>query len=884
MSDMLDALYASLQSGEYTAVERIDLPGRPERKRAIPQEYLSGGVGRWLSGTFTSGIWTHQAQALQQFAEGKNVVVSTGTASGKSLVFQAATFHLLDLDPDAAILVFYPLKALVADQLVSWRKAAIAAGYDKDIIARLDGDVLPDDRKKVMRDAHVIVATPDVTHAWLMSNLASPDHRRFFSRLRLIVLDEAHIFDSVFGSNFAYLFRRLVVAARLSNRSARPIDVRSVAASATISNPAGHLKALTGLEFSVVDESSDGSPQHDRSIVHLATKNGSEGAIAAEIQRELLTKSSQGSFITFVDSRQGAERLALTTNDAFVRPYRSGYEHADRGAIEQGLRDGSLRGVVSTSALELGIDIPHFTVGLNIGIPASRKSFRQRVGRVGRRKAGAFVILGEPFIFRRYGTTLSEYYERSVEPSYLYLENRFIQFAHARCLTEELEMLGVTGRKALPGFLTWPEGFRSVFDFSYVGGPAARPREFDQMHRIGGDTPHYNYPLRNVAEEGFVVATGGGASGPQRRVGNLTLQQAIREAFPGAIYLHMAHGWRVHEWRSTAWDRTIRVSQTPSRMYPRPLIRTFVNISLEQDGIVDGRYRQNDTGYLAECQLQITERVEGFVDRGERKLYRDLQAEDPNMRPKTRDFRTTGVVLRISEEWFTKKGTKESLAVALRELLLREFSISPSDVEGAATNISIIRGNRKEAVVDAIVLYDATHGSLRLSEPAYTCLDILLGRLKTAVNTTPDGVELVASETMAALLNWAGQLNPESADDIAEVLRGAGGEIPGGWLQVYRPGSIVGKRDAQGVLSDIELIEPEIADFDGSARLFYRYKLTGGGKALVSSETVEATGDDWSFVLWTPRTSEYLESVDELVEREMDRPVNLSDSLNSSET
>ena len=133
-----------------------------------------------------------------------------------------------------------------------------------------------------------------------------------------------------------------------------------------------------------------------------------------------------------------------------MKPYRSGYEARDRSNIEHAPREGHLRGVVSTSALELGIDIPHFAVGLNIGVPVTRKSFRQRLGRVGRQRPGSFAVVAEPYAFARYGSTLAEYYAKSVEPSYLCLRNRFMQFAHARCLAEELEMVGVTGREALP--------------------------------------------------------------------------------------------------------------------------------------------------------------------------------------------------------------------------------------------------------------------------------------------------------------------------------------------------------------------------------------------------------------------------------------------------
>lgn len=882
MPGILNSFFGSLDDLDLSVMEKIELPARSERVEGVPAAYLDGRVGQWLRGSGLRGLWTHQAEALRVFDGGGNVVVSTATGSGKSLIFQAAALRLLDQEPEAAVLVLYPLKALLADQLVSWQKILIDAGHGEATIGKIDGDVLPDERDKILRAASIIVATPDVVHAWLMSGLAKPSHKRFLSRLRLVVIDEAHVFDSVFGSNFAYLFRRLAVAARMTNRSEDPEALRVVASSATISNSADHLNALTGLQFESVNELSDGSPQHRRDVFHIAAPPGDEASIAAELQRSLVRDSDSGSFVTFIDSRQGAERLAIRTESEVVRPYRSGYESSDRSAIEASLRNGSLRGVVSTSALELGIDIPHFRVGLNLGVPASRKSFRQRLGRVGRHGAGAFAVLAEPFAFRRYGMTLQDYYAASIEPSYLYLKNRFVQYAHARCLADELEMLGVSGKKVLPGFVEWPQGFKEIFDFAFVGGRSARPREFDAIHRIGQDAPHYNYPLRNVAEESFVVTTGGGRSGPARRVGNLTLQQAIREAFPGGIYLHLAKGWKVYEWRSTTWDRAIRVGDTPSRAFPKPLLRTFVNVSLERDGIVDGRFRQSETGFLAECQLQITERVEGYQDRGERKLYRDLQAEDPNMRAKTRDFRTTGVVLRVTEPWFTTKGIKEQVADVLRILLMREYSISPSDIDCCATNIAVVRDGQRNAMVDAIVIYDATHGSLRLSEPAYARFDQILERLSAAISITSDQADLLPASVVEALSKWFGSLSPDGGD-LAELLHKEAVNQKPGWLQVYKPGSIVCRRGAQGILQEIELLEPEIISTEESSRLFYRYRLGRSGKAMVPADAVEATGDDWSLVYWNPETGEYSDALDDLVVRELDRPVGLTDSLSGTE-
>jgi DEAD/DEAH box helicase domain-containing protein len=152
--DMLQALQAAISAGDLTVVERFDLPARSEHREAVPQAYRSGTVGRWLLGPdFVNGIWSHQAEALRRFEGGSNIVVATGTASGKSLVFQAAALRMLDQRPGSVVLVFYPLKALVADQLVSWRQVMAAAGMPDDAVGRLDGDVLSDERQEIMQTA-----------------------------------------------------------------------------------------------------------------------------------------------------------------------------------------------------------------------------------------------------------------------------------------------------------------------------------------------------------------------------------------------------------------------------------------------------------------------------------------------------------------------------------------------------------------------------------------------------------------------------------------------------------------------------------------------------------------------------------------------------------
>ena len=864
MADIRKEFECLIDASVVECVDRLELPARSERSEPVPDSYRSGSTGRWLMNDekLSRRLWLHQAKAMKIAAERRNLVISTGTASGKSLIFQSTAFRILDTDDEAVVAVFYPLKALSNDQLVSWRRAAKLAGLREQDVVKVDGDIPRTSRSQLLEKARIVLMTPDVCHAWLLNEISNPIHRTFLARTKLIVIDEAHVLEGVFGSNFAYLFRRLCTARFLVQGKGHSTALQVIAASATISTPDQHLNALTGQQFETVGEEEDGAPRHKRSVVHIAAANRREADVVDPIHKALVNAATDGSFITFVDSRQGAERLAVRIdNTSLVKPYRSGYEAKDRLDIEHALRDGFLRGVISTSALELGIDIPHFAVGLNIGIPVTRKSFRQRLGRVGRQRPGTFGLIAEPYAFKRFGSTLAEYYARSVEPSYLYLQNRFMQFAHARCLAEELEMLGVRGKKALPTAVSWPEGFTEVFEFAYSGGPAARPREFDHIYRIGSDQPHFNYPLRNVPEDAFKVVnrrSSGPVSSPAD-VARLTVQQAIREAFPGAIYLHMAKGWRVYEWRSTSFEKAIRVSPTKSLTPPQPLIRTFVNFSLERDGIVEGRYRSGERGFLAECHLQINERVEGFREAGEPKYYKDLRHEKPWMTPKTRDFRTTGVVMRVEEDWFRQRGVKQLVVDGLRDLMLREYSISPQDVAAVATNISLIRNGQREAVSDVVVLFDETHGSLRLTELVYLRLNELLNQLERSVRLMPPDDDRISRNIVVSLGTWLDHLGKEEDAEPGIARLDDGND----WLQVYEVGSVVARKDAQGVLHDMEIIGHEYSAINDQIQLFYLYKTNRPIKAMVSADFVEAIGDEWSTVYLNRTTGEKRESLDD---------------------
>ena len=217
------------------------------------------------------------------------------------------------------------------------------------------------------------------------------------------------------------------------------------------------------------------------------------------------------------------------------------------------------------------------------------------------------------------------------------------------------------------------------------------------------------------------------------------------------------------------------------------------------------------------------------------------------------------MVMRIDEDWFRQPGVKQRVADSLRDLVLREYSISPQDVDAAATNVSMIRNGQRESVSDALVLFDATHGTLRLTEPAYLRLSDLLAQLARSVRMTPPEQERVSPEVVAGLETWLGHLGTiQSATP-----EGRGFDDADGWVQVYDVGSIVARRDSQGVLHDMEVEGHEFRVFEDKVRLFYLYKTGKPLKAMTAAESVEPVGDEWTMVYLNPRDRGKRESLDE---------------------
>ena len=719
---------------------RILLPTRDEILAEPPAALMEGPASILLTQHHRDGrIWQHQSMALNALARGENPVVATGTASGKSLIFQAWAFDLIARNPDATIAVLDPLRALASDQAASWKEQAEKAGFSRDIVAKVDGSVPPGERESLVAGSNVVIMTPDICHAWMMRNLSRRAVQEFVSNLELIVVDEAHVYDSVFGSNAAYLFRRLLNAHSLTT-SGQTRKCQVIAATATIANPSEHLNKLTGLTFTEITEEHNGARIYPRVLLHIDGEN----------ERDLLPvlKEAAGlhgtKFIAFLDSRQGVERLARQIPGNQVMAYRSGYEAADRREVEVALRDGQLKGVVSTSALEMGINIPGLNLGINLKVPESRKSFRQRLGRIGRDGPGAFVIVAPRNAFTQYGETLESYYRSSVEPTLLYLDNEYIQFSNAQCMARE------TGTQYPVADATqWPDGFQRTLD--YVAR-RSWPDKYEAIAQCGSRNPHVAHALRQVGEQEIELVNRGDRD---RKVGTINLARSLREAYPMAGYLHRGVSYQVQEWEYNGryGETVIPLSETPIYQRTQPNIVA----TLEVKGIVDNNivfHQDRRKGYVAEVYATVTETVVGYLDNdGKSAMY-------PEDRRPTRKFETTGVLLRIAEPWHSWAGPRQQLGSTLKSYLCHHHSIAAWDVDYTDEPATIASAQQPAGMLahDATIVYDNTHGSLRLTSNFFTHLKDHVARLQRSIDL--DG-EPINQELIEQLAEWCSGLMPK---------------------------------------------------------------------------------------------------------------------------
>jgi DEAD/DEAH box helicase domain-containing protein len=487
-----------------------------------------------------TGLYEHQARGLEILRSGRNAMVATGTASGKTLIYNTAFAEAALGETKATGLYLFPTKALARDQLRSVRALKLA----QIRAAVYDGDTPTAERPLIRRSANLLLTNPDMLHLSLL-----PDHARwadFFLRLSIVVVDEAHVCRGVFGSHVAMVLRRL---RRIVSHYGG--DPRWCLASATVGNPAELATRLTGLEFDEVSD--DASPSGEKvfalwnpPVIDEETGQRrsalSEGAkiLGSLAQRDVRS-------IGFTRSRRGAELLAeFARRDAGeprlrsrIASYRAGYLAEDRRRIEKQLTDGDLIAVASTNALELGLDIGHLDAAVLVGYPGTRASMWQQAGRAGRGEGGSLAILiAQDDPLDQYLVTHPEdLFDKPAEAAVIDPTNPYVLEPHLRCAARELP-LGETDYS----FFGEEDDVAGAVSRIEARGELARGKG-NLLYDRGSEPPHRSVDVRAGAGHVYSIVI----DGTGELLGTADEGRAYATLHPGAVYLHMGEQYLVTE-------------------------------------------------------------------------------------------------------------------------------------------------------------------------------------------------------------------------------------------------------------------------------------------------------------------------------------------------
>jgi len=491
--------------------------------------------------------YSHQAEAMDAVLHGKHVVMVTGTASGKTLGYNAPVLPTLLNTPADRALYIFPTKALAQDQLVAFNHLAEAAISNAPRAATYDGDTPQAVRKKIRQSSRLIITNPDMLHSGILPH--HPRWRKFFATLRYVVIDELHTYRGVFGSHVANVLRRLRRICAFYG--ANP---QFIGASATIANP--HEHALTLLDLSEPHRlhvvAHDGSPRGKKHIIFfnppvidekLALRRGVV-VTTNDIARQLLAENAQTA--VFARSRLTVEVLLTYLRDfaaergwstTSVRGYRGGYLPTARREIEAGLRDGAVQGVVATNALELGVDIGGLSATVLAGYPGTIASTWQQFGRAGRRQGESVAMLvasqapldqflmAHPYYF----------FDRSPEHARIDPDNLMIVLSHIQCAAYELPFQTDEPFGLFPNPTEILEHLVQEGQLRESGG---------RYHWMGANYPAETVSLR-AAGMHTVAITVNQAQGAVNTIGEVDAASAPMLVHPGAIYLHEGESFQI---------------------------------------------------------------------------------------------------------------------------------------------------------------------------------------------------------------------------------------------------------------------------------------------------------------------------------------------------
>lgn len=553
----LDAAIARLQA----SMQEPDSPIRAIRHQPASEGQFADipatvppDLAKVLNERGIARLYTHQAECYQSLTDGRNVVVVTPTASGKTLCYNLPVLDRILREPEARAMYLFPTKALSEDQLHEFHGIVEAMGSGIRAFT-YDGDTPPDARKQIRERANVVLTNPDMLHTGIL-----PHHTKWaklFENLRYIVIDELHYYRGVYGSHLANLIRRLKRICAFYGSTPQ-----FVCCSATIANPRPLAQSLTGEHFDLVDK--NGAPTGEKYFVfynppvvnrQLGIRRGYLNE-TRRIATELVTRGQQT--LVFANNRLATEILLTYLKDSCARPpahpdsvrgYRGGYLPRERRDIERGLRDGDIRCVVATNALELGIDIGSLDVVVMAGYPGTIASTWQRAGRAGRRMTTSLsMLVASSAPLDQYIVEHPEYFfESSPEHAHINPDNLEILINHLKCAAFELPIKDDE-----------PFGPRSAGELCrFLEEVGLLHHSAGAWHWTSDTYPADAISLRSVSSDNFIVID---QTNEEKVIAEVAFPAALTELHEKAIYLHEARQYQVEKMdydQRKAWVRRI---------------------------------------------------------------------------------------------------------------------------------------------------------------------------------------------------------------------------------------------------------------------------------------------------------------------------------------
>jgi DEAD/DEAH box helicase domain-containing protein len=655
-------------------------------------EGLHPHVREALAAQGVEALWAHQAEAWKAARRGEHLIVTTGTASGKTLAFNLPVLDALAREPKRRAIYLYPTKALAQDQL----RALGSFRLPKLRAAIYDGDTAAERRWQVRKWANLILSNPDMLHVGVL-----PHHDRWgdvLSNLAYVIVDEAHVYRGVFGSHVANVLRRLRRLARVYGA-----EPQFLLASATIANPDELGARLLGVETTVIGD--DAAPRAERTLAlwnppltdeELGLRASALGE-ASKLMADLVSRGLRT--LCFAKSRRAAELIHRFTadrlgDDSPLSPYRAGYTPAQRREIERRLLEGELLGVSATNALELGIDVGLLDCVISVGFPGTVASLRQQWGRAGRRGHGLAVLIAsedalDQYFMRQPRALLG----RRVEAAILDHENQRVLDGHVRAAAFEAPLddadREVLGAAALERAAELPELARTQAGYVWAGR----------------DYPATRVALRSTGPEAFTIVDASTGT----VLGIVEQERAFGTVHEGAIYLHLGENYRVRELDLVS--RAALVEPFSGNYYTQPKVETTT-------AIVEPRRLERRLGLeLTFGGVVVTDQVVGYQKKSiQTQESLELVALDL---PET-EFETEAVWF-LPEPWMLDGLEREprllgSLHAAEHTLiaLLPLWAMCDRwDIGGLSTNLHFQTGR------PTIFVYDGHSGGVGITERGF---------------------------------------------------------------------------------------------------------------------------------------------------------------------